>query len=292
MKIQFSLLNPEVVSRRDGTSILAGIAETKEQLSDYTVTPFLFRKQEVTDGPAKIMIAKHIVSDNLINRMPDFSENITSGSFTSVLQLHVWKGVDSRDPAGELAFVKTNFPGTPEGSNTYVVFGIVKGDRESLKAMSDTVFEASFKGDLGTAVFSIAEATSTGREAKHVIGNSLLNIIKQPLWGFGETKYGIRSDISIATAKELEENNLHIIEHGVNKPGMRLGKVEPEFVEYLREMHANGMFPGPQWISAEGEQTLGKVASGIIRRQAAEQRMESTKSLAASLRILSDGPSI
>lgn len=292
MKIQFSLVHPDMVSKTEGTSILAGIVQTREEIPDFTVTPFVFNHEVAVEGPDKVAILKHCVSDNLLNREKYWPENILEDSFHGLLTKHVWKGVNSVHPAGEVAFVKTNFPDTPEGENTYAIFGIIKGDREALKAFSNRVFSSNVDTDQAIGPWNMTQTVDTGIEAKHTIGSHLLSIIGQQLWGFGDKKYGMRSDISIPTQEGFVANSRNIIEHGVHLPNMRQSSPEPRYVDYLRRMDVKGLIPGPQWEDAEGDKIRGEASAEILRAQQVEEEAKISERLSRRHAAESDGPSL
>jgi hypothetical protein len=260
MKIQFALVHPDQVADPRDVSPIAGIVQTSQVIEDYTVVPFAFH----ADGPDNVVIAKHQASHSLFDRN-EWRENITTGTFHHLLGLNIWKGVNSSQPAGEVAFVKTHFPDTPEGQSTYVIFGLIEGDRQKLAAMSETIFESTAEPFQELGLWSLFKTASTGVKVEHLFGEQILDSLKQPLWGFGATKYGMTSDISIESFKDIEENTRLTIETGKGKPGSFQSHPDPKYLEFIRQLDAEGLVPIPQWLSAEQNKVRDKASDRIIQ---------------------------
>lgn len=260
MKIQFALVHPDQVADPSDVTAIAGIVQTDQVIDDYTAVPFAFHP----DGPDNIVIAQHATSENLLNR-DVWKENIQTNSFHHLLAMPLWKGVSSSQPAGEVAFVKTNFPGTPEGQSTYVIFGLIKGDRQKLAAMAEKMFETTDDPIQPIGAWSFINTTNTGIKVEHLRGEQILDSLKQTLWGFGDKKYAMSSDISIEEFRGVQENTRHLIDHGANKPGVWQSHPDPEYINFLRGMDAAGLVPIPQWTDKE-DQAIRDAASDKIMR--------------------------
>lgn len=220
MRIQFALVNPDHVAKGGTTTILTGIAESPILLEDYTVRPVHLSDTCLMDSKLTTRVNLHHTTESLLDREIYSRQHVLEDSFTNLLTLQIWKKTTYPDlVSGEIAFVRTELPSTAPGMHSYAVFGLINGPHSELNILSEKVMSSHTDMQPGTD-FEMCNAEDTGIPAVHKIGNSLLNILKQPLWGFGATKYGMSSDISIATAEMFKSNNQHIVEHGVNKPDM------------------------------------------------------------------------
>jgi hypothetical protein len=271
MNIQFALVNPSLVGGNNVT-ILAGIAQTDQVIADFTTIPFALH----SNNPGEVVIAKHAVTDSLLNRNA-WGENITTNSFHAILAMEVWKGVASNEPAGEVAFVKTDLPGTPEGQSTYVIFGLIKGDGAKLQSMADAVFETSTNPLQTIGPWDLIKTRNSGIKVTHTMGTHLLDCLHQPIWGFGGSeRYGMGSDISMPTFYDLQENSIHIAKNGVGLPGMHMSKPEPNYIEFLQLMDKEGLMPSPQWQSADQikirEDVSSRIVGEIYRREEENDR--------------------
>ncbi len=286
MKIQYSFINPEMISKTEGISVIAGIVQSDEILDDFTVKPFLCvpnRADQSTIG----FSSNH---DNLLNRYKDYPSDILESPFHHLLKLNIWKSVNNGNIFGEVAFVKTDFPDTPKGQNTYVIFGLVKGDREALKSISDNMYQTIGGENQHVDEWKIERSFKTGVEAKHIIGNNILNVLTQPIWGFEDKKYGISTVISTPLFKKFQENTRHIIEHGVGLPDMRLPRPDSSYVAYLREMDARGLASPAQWLDEGSVQIRSKAALEILEAEVANEQMNRLQDL--KKRLEADGPSL
>lgn len=285
MKIQFALVDPALVAGNNVTA-LAGIVQTSQVIEDYTTIPFAFH----LDGSDKIVLAKHASSQSLLGR-DAWEENITTASFHHLLTLQIWKGVNSSAPAGEIAFVKTDFPGTPEGESTYAIFGLVKGDDLKLEAMSGRVFECTADPVQTIGPWDLIKTTDTGIKAVHVMGNQILDCFREPIWGFGEDEsYGISSDISIPQYKEIEEDTAHLLKTGKGRPGTLNSHPDPRYLDFLRGMQEEGLFPTPQWQTATEMGVRDSASSRILREIINGERVNGLKK-PAKLHEIDDSPS-
>jgi hypothetical protein len=260
MKIQFALVHPDQVADPSDVSAIAGIVQTDQVIDDYTVVPMAFH----ADGPDNVVIAKHESSENLLNR-DVWKENIETNSFHQLLAMQLWKGVSSSQPAGEVAFVKTDLPGTPEGQSTYVIFGLIKGDRQKLAAMAEKIFESTSDPVQPMGLWNLIKTASTGVKVEHLRGEQILDGLKQTLWGFGDKKYSMSSDVNIKQFKEFEENTRHMIEHGKGMPGMLQSHPDPKYVEFIRRLDGEGLVPIPLWQSEEQNKIRDKASNRIMK---------------------------
>lgn len=277
MNIQFSVVDPSLVTS-EGVSIIAGIVEVDSAFADYDVMPiYLERKDE---GQSTIVLTWRD-RENLAKRN-DYPEDILNGSFHSVLKQPVWRRVHSDSPAGEVALVKTDLAPATEGNQVYVMFGIVQGSYNALKALSGQIFENDRALDSGVVAY-MGHFKGAGREVNHTIGNHLLNLLTKPLWGFGPEKQGIRTFVSIPQFKAFEENTRHIVEHGINMSSEFGGKPDQEYVHFLREMDKRGMLPSPMWETQAQRQVREAVASEITKQSVREERLGEMKALKRAL---------
>lgn len=285
MKIQFALVNPSLVSDR-GVTALAGIVQTDQVIEDFSVIPFAFHP----DGNDKIVVAKHASTQSLLGR-DSWGDNITTASFHHLLTQQIWKGVSSSAPAGEIAFVKTDFPGTPEGQSTYAIFGLVKGDEQKLGAMSGRVFECTTDPVQSMGPWDLIKTSDTGIKAAHVAGNHILDCFKEPIWGFDdEHSYGISSDVSIPQYQEFEDGTAHLLKTGKGKPGTLNSHPDPKYLDFLRGMEQEGLVPCPQWQTADEIGVREAASSRIVKEIVLGERVNGLKKLAKQLEI-DDSPS-
>ena len=285
MKIQFALVDPSLVVG-NGVTALAGIVQTDQVIKDYATIPFAFHPA----GEDKIVVAKHASSQSLLGR-DAWDENITTASFHHLLTLPIWKGVSSSAPAGEIAFVKTDFPGTPDGQSTYAIFGLIKGDDLKLKAMSGRVFECTTDPVQVMGPWDLIKTSDTGIKAVHVMGNQILDCFREPIWGFDEEQsYGISSDISIPQYQEIEEGTAHLLKTGKGKPGSLDSHPDPKYLDFLRGMEQEGLIPSPQWQTAGEMGARDEASSRILREIINGERVNGLKKTGRQLGI-DDSPS-
>lgn len=285
MKIQFALVDPALIVGTNVTA-LAGIAQTDQVISDYTTIPFAFHPE----GGDKIVVAKHASQQSLLGR-DAWDENITTASFHHLLTLPIWKGVNSSAPAGEIAFVKTDFPGTPDGQSTYAIFGLVKGDDKKLEAMSGRVFECTADPVQTLGPWDLIKTTDTGVKAVHVYGNQILDCLTRPIWGLDdENRYGISSDVSITQYQEFEKGTAHLLKTGRGLPGSLHSHPDPKYLDFLRGMEQEGLIPAPQWQTAKEMGIRDSASSRIMKEIISGERINGLKALAKQLGI-DDSPS-
>lgn len=285
MKIQFALVSPSLVVGNN-VSALAGVVQTDQEIKDYTTIPFAFHDK----GNGEIVLAKHSSSESLLGR-DAWEENINTASFHHLLTMNIWKGVTSSEPAGEIAFVKTDLPGTPEGQSTYAIFGLVKGDEQKLEAMSGRIFESSDSPVQTIGPWDLIKTKDTWVKAAHVTGEHILDCFKEPIWGFDEeVGYGLSSDISIPQFKEFEEHARHMVETGKAAPGSFHSHPDPKYIDYLRGLNEEGLMPTPQWQTAQEMSVRDLASSRIVREIVSGERIDGIKKIARKLGI-DDSPS-
>lgn len=285
MKIQFALVDPSLVSGENIT-VLAGIAQTDQVIADFTTIPFALH----SNNAGEVVVAQHAVTASLLNR-DAWEENITSNSFHEILKMQVWKGVASTEPAGEVAFVKTDMPGTPEGRSTYVIFGLIKGEDAKLQSISGKVFEATTDPLQTIGPWDLIKTQDSGVKVTHTMGTHLLDCLQQPVWGFGDSdRYGIASDISMPTFYEFRENSIHIAKNGTGLPGMLMSKPKPGYIEFLQMMDKEGMMSSPQWQTADQIKVRDEVSARIVGEIYHREEEEDRKRY-SSKHIVDESPS-
>ncbi|WP_274644434.1 hypothetical protein [Pseudomonas serbica] len=186
-------------------------------------------------------------------------------TFNEVLTRQVFSIPQLNIPAGEIALVKTPLPDTPEGQCSYALFGFVKGTDHDLQLICNRVFEAQLQepGPLDHHAMHTGLSHDTGIEAKHKMGNHILQVMHQPLWGFGETKYGMTSLMTINEYDKYRRNRQHLIDHGKNGPEVE-GRVDSEYVRYLRTFTKLGGDLLP-WQSQEQIKHVEQLSAQAIR---------------------------
>lgn len=277
MKIQIALVDPDLVSQ-PGLTVFAGLIEHETLFNDFDVMPISLSLRE--DGKITTVLGRSQI-DNLARRN-DFPEEILKGTFTYALKQKVWQRYASDDPAGEMAMVRTEMPGLPEGRHAYVVFGLIGGEREALKALSGRVLETNRPLESGV-VATMGHMVDSGREVSHTLGSSLLSILRKPVWGFGPEKFGNRSDVSIDEFKGIAVNTMYIIENGENISNEFGRKPSKTYIEFLREMDKRGLVPGPMWETSEQMSVREAAAGEIAQASVTKERLDELVTLKQAL---------
>lgn len=262
MRLQIGVVDPNLVVG-EGITVFAGILVHERLHEDYDVMPLELRL--AGDGRITTAIGwKNL--DNLARRT-DFPENVTAAHFNSVLTLPIWRNIRSESPAGEMVMVRTELPGIPDDHHAYTVFGMLRGEDAALKALAGKVFETQRPLESGVTSF-LGHLRDTGRPVTHTLGNSVLNLLGKPVWGFGEEKLACRSLISIPEFKKFEANTRTMIETGQGDPKLAgVSSRDPEYLHYLREMDKRGFIPAPMWETAEQQARHDKAARQVVRER-------------------------
>lgn len=254
MNIQFSVLDPDLLSEASDKAIIVGIVTAKEKINDYDVYPMVFDLQN--DG---LYVAKSLNHESLLERKEN-AKYIRESSFHENFTKPIWKTVQSDKPAGEIAFVKTLFPETPAGFNSYVIFGIIKGENAPLKSISGSIFQGLENELQSFGSWQVSRTKDTGRKAEHTKGSPLGTILRDKIWGFGDVKYGMRSMVSIQSHTHMLENRGHLIEHGKNMDGYFGGRADKGYIHFLREMNKFGEVGDDMWIDSERSKELDQLS--------------------------------
>lgn len=261
MKIQYAVVKPELCDE-PGITVIAGIIISRLPYDEFSSNSII-----IDPDPSEGIIRMIYTGESHETRLDDGLEGNIPGGFQS-LQFHemitkkVFKMPRVNIPSADVTLVATDLPGTPEGHHAYVMFGLIHGTENDLSAISEKVYQAELTPS-GTEVFNpmeVGTTKNTGIDAKHVIGNHLLNILTQPIWGFTEEKVGMSSLTTKSEFENIRKNREHMLEHGTNLPGVRAYH-DPSCVDFLRTMNTNGTRSPKHWETQEERSDRSRIAS-------------------------------
>lgn len=272
MKIQYAIVDPKLCST-PGYTTIAGVATLDREIPDYSAHQIII--DPVNQGGFVSLID---LNKTLVSREAEADDGswdayhptpLNELAFHEVLTRHIFKLPMISKPAGEVAFVKTDLPGTAQGQHSYVVFGLVQGSLQDLEQIADQVFEVNLhrNGPVDQYEMSSGMAINTGLAARHKLGNHILQILHQPLWGFGEHKYAMTSLVSNAEFTKQQENRQHIINHGKHSPDVPIsvsGRIDEGFVKFLRAFSKMGG-ELKQWQNSDEMAHTHKLSDRAIR---------------------------
>jgi hypothetical protein len=246
MKIQYAIVKPELCAE-PGITAIAGVVICRENFPDFSAHQLI-----IDPDPSEGMVRLFDSGETHHSRLDDDWEDHAPGgldslAFHEVLTKSVFQIPQLNIPAADVTLVETDLPGTPAGYRSYAMFGLIRGNDRDLSSISEKVFEADLHKDIpqpGNPKLGIAK--DTGIEAKHVIGNHLLQILTQPIWGFADQKVGMSSLTTKSEFEKIRKNREHMLEHGKNMPGVR-SYLDPSTVDFLRAMNANGTTSPSHW---------------------------------------------
>jgi hypothetical protein len=266
LNIQFAVVDPKMCQEK-GITTIAGVVTMDRDLPDFSAHQIII-DPDVDAGLVRLIDVGTTLSDREVD---DGSwsayrpSKIADIPFHDTLTRNVFKIPQLNIPAGEIALVKTPLPNTPEGQFSYALFGFVKGTDHDLQLLCNRLFEVQLNEPSPHDYHAMYSGISrdTGVEAKHKMGNHILQILQQPLWGFGDTKYGMNTLTTVAEYDKYVRNRQHLIDHGKNGPEVD-GRVDSEFVRFLRNFSKLG---GSQelWQSREQIQHVEHLAAKAIR---------------------------
>ena len=265
MKIQYAVVDPKLCSS-PGYTTIAGVATLDREIPDYSAHQIII--DPVNQGGFVSLID---LNKTLVSRVADADDgswgphSLNELAFDEVLTHQIFKLPMLSKPAGEVAFVKTNLPGTTQGQHSYVIFGLVQGSLQDLEQIADQVFEVNLhrNGPVDRYEMSSGMATNTGVTARHKLGNHILQILHQPLWGFGEQKLAMTNLVSNAEFAKRQEERQHLITHGKHSPGVQ-GRIDEGFVKFLRAFSKMGG-ELKQWQTADEMEQTHKLSDRAIR---------------------------
>lgn len=266
MNIQFAVVDPKMCQEK-GVTTIAGVVTMDRDLPDFSAHQIII-DPVVEGGLVRLIDLKTTLA---VREVDDGSwgayrpSPLSALTFNEVLTRQVFSIPQLNIPAGEIALVKTPLPDTPEGHYSYALFGFVKGTDHDLQLLSNRVFQAQLQepGPLDHYAMHTGLSNDTGIEAKHKLGNHILQIMHQPLWGFGETKYGMTSLMTVNEYDKYRRNRQHLIDHGKNGPEV-VGRVDSEYVRYLRTFTKLGGDLLP-WQSKDQIKRVEELSSQAIR---------------------------
>lgn len=246
MKIQYAVVKPELCAE-PGITAIAGVIICRENFPDFSAHQLI-----IDPDPSEGMVRLFDSGETHHSRLDDDWEDHAPGGldslhFHEVLTKSIFQTPQLNIPAADVTLVETDLPGTPAGYRSYAMFGLIRGNDRDLSIISEKVYEADLHKDVpqpGNPKLGIAK--DTGIEAKHVIGNHLLHILTQPIWGFSDEKVGMSSLTTKSEYENIGKNREHMLAHGKNLPGGR-SYLDPTCVELLRTMSANGTKHPNHW---------------------------------------------
>jgi hypothetical protein len=243
MKIQFAVAEPHLLAEPK-LSIIMGIA-----LFDQPVAEFSAFAMTLMPHLGSYMTVVEARGDTLINRTLD-GDQLEDSPLHQGLTIPHWKVNQTQHCEAEVAWVATDLPESEtDGKHSYVFYGLVAGDEFQLKAMSGKIHEVDLSMVKGTP--SYAGLSNDVGAARHIRGNHLLNMLSQPLWGFGQTKYGMTSSTTLAEDQRSVARNLEAMANdGKFSSGPRKS-MDPEQLAYMKAVHEIAPFPHPNWKTAE-----------------------------------------
>jgi hypothetical protein len=247
MKIQYAVVKPELCAE-PGITVIAGIIISRLPYEEFASNTLI-----IDPDPSEGIVRMIYTGETHESRVDGTLEGHIPGGFQS-LQFHemitkkVFNMPKLNIPSADVTVVETDLPGTPAGHQAYVMFGLIHGTDNDLSVISEKVYQAELTAT-GSGVFnpmSVGTTKDTGIEAKHVMGNHLLNILTQPIWGFSDEKVGMSSLTTKSEFENIRKNREHMLEHGKNMPGVR-SYLDPSTVDFLRAMNANGTTSPSHW---------------------------------------------
>lgn len=264
MKIQYAIVKPELCAMSCVTPI-AGIVISEEPLPEFAAHQIVI-DPEPHNGYVRLVNIK----TSLEARLDTWSgpETLQDATFHQVLTKPLFSLPQLLIPAGEVALVATDLPGTPDGHHAYAMFGLIGGTDKHISAIAEKVYESRLSSKIDNHLSlnpsCIGMAVDTGRAAKHEMGNHLLNILTQPLWGFEAEKVGMSSLITKGEFQKIRNNREHLITHGKNSPEVR-GSVDRDYVDFLRAMNSLGATPPSLWETQPERDDRAKLGKKALR---------------------------
>lgn len=246
MKMQYAVVKPDLCAE-PGITVIAGVLICRESFPDFSAHQLI-----IDPDPAEGMVRFITLGETHHTRLDDTWDAHSPGGldslhFHEVLTKSIFKTPLLNIPAADVTLVETDLPGAPAGYHAYAMFGLIKGSDRDLSLISEKIFEVNLHDDApqpGNPKLGIAK--DSGIEAKHVIGNHLLHILTQPIWGFSGEKVGMSSLTTKSEYENIGKNREHMLAHGKNLPGGR-SYLDPTCVQLLRTMSANGTTHPSHW---------------------------------------------
>lgn len=243
MKIQFAVAEPHLLPTPK-LSIIMGIALFDEPMAEFSA--FAMTLMPHLGSYMTVMEAR---GDTLVNRTPD-GDQLECSPLHHGLMIPHWKVNQTQHCEAEVAWVATDLPESEtDGKRSYVFYGLVTGDEFHLKAMSGKIHEVDLSMVKGTP--SYAGLSIDVGAARHTQGNHLLNMLSQPLWGFGQTKYGMTSSSTLAEDQRNLARNLEAMANGGQFSSGPRKCMDPCQVDYMKAVHEIAPFPHDNWKTAE-----------------------------------------
>jgi len=248
MKIQFAVAEPHLLSTPK-LSVIMGIA-----LFDEPVAEFSAFAMTLVPHLGSYMTVMEARGDTLVNRTAD-GDQLECSPLHHGLTIPHWKVNQTQHCEAEVAWVATDLPESEtEGQRSYVFYGLITGDEFHLKAMSGKIHEVDLSGVVDLSAVkgrpSYAGLSIDVGAAKHIQGNHLLNMLSQPLWGFGQTKYGMASSTTLAEDQRCLARNMEAMANGGKFSSGPHKTMDPCQVDYMKAVHEIVPFPHDNWKTA------------------------------------------
>lgn len=260
MQLQLAIIDPKLVAGGKHT-IITGIGASSVPIEDYQLQPLILQP-----GPYGLQVAlQGVDADENLLRRDDYGFDDSESPFHYLLTKPYWKRVQCPYPAGEICMVNTPLPDAPvQEPHTFVFFGIVQGMVQTLSPYQERVLEVGLEaaGPSPSGLPMLAGmAHDTGIKAEHPMGNHLLQILTQNLWGFGDQPLGISTDISPQAYENIKQETRYFIDNGKTMPGRMASTSfnDEHYAGYLKAMDKAGLVERPQWETAELRKQISKV---------------------------------
>lgn len=260
MKMQYAIVKPELCAE-PGTTVIAGVLICRDFFPDFSAHQLI-----IDPDPVEGMVRLISMGENHNSRLDDTWDAQVQGGldslhFHEVLTKRIFQTPQLNIPGADITFVNTDLPGAPTGYHAYAMFGLIRGSDRDLSLISEKIYEVNLHEDApqpGNPKLGIAK--DSGIEAKHEIGNHLLQILTQPIWGFSDQKVGMSSLTTKSEFENIRKNREHMLEHGKNMPGVR-SYLAPSTVDFLRAMNANGTRRPSHWETMNERSERASIAT-------------------------------
>ncbi|MHD0644045.1 hypothetical protein ACYPKM_00245 [Pseudomonas aeruginosa] len=260
MKVQLSLVNPDLVPGPGNQTLVFGIIKTEQPISSYDMKIMVLN---LDDPIPSVSIADS--GQNFLKREDKYGNVHQPWDIKGMLTCEGWHHIDHHNPAGEIALLETEFPGD---TGVYTFTGILKGNHEELKNFSERILQADLPDHPAEREFTPYPLQDAYRSAVHEMGNHLDYVLRLPIWGFGPLKYGMNVLTSKQEALKMFNATCRYTDTGeVRDEDRWIVSRDEQFHSYLVEMKKLRTPVFRQWVTeaerAE-EDRLGKIAINKI----------------------------
>lgn len=265
MKIQFTLIDPDLISRSDGNqTIVMGIAKTKEVMSNYDLK--YLSLGHALGMKAGVLFDTH---ENLMHR----DEYITH-DLHSMLSKPIWERTEAFDNvSGEITFLKTQPIEVDEAlPHNYIFLGLLCGQRERIKSFVGHISEIQLPSDPESGQPRIAPVSTSSIKANHIMGSHFTTMLSQVIWGWGCEKRGMRYLNSEQEALKTFSAVKSYLDTGKVTPEMSQYGVsrDPDYLRYLRAINKLEPLTFRQWETKSERDHAKALATKAVRQMQCE----------------------